>query len=144
MDSSKMAVLAERQCSPWPGLLAWQSMVLSGSSPNLLCHRDGRAATSLGPCPVNAPETSSQQQFHSLSACPWSATHCTQITGIQVLWPPNTELTEWGVCLNYGFKNLWQEVLVCGWRANGTTYWLQSAGWLADFCQASLAESKLP
>lgn len=50
------------------------------------------------------------------------------------LWSSNTELIKWEVCLTCGFKNLWQAVPVCGWHANGSPYWLQSAGWLAEFC----------
>lgn len=84
-----------------------------------------------GSWPAHVPETSSQHQSHCRLVR--SATHCTRITGIQVLWPLNTELIEWGVCFTCGFKSLWQ-VLVCGWCANGSTYWREA---LADFCQGS-------
>lgn len=121
--------------------------VLLGCSPNLLCHGDEEQ-------PLHwawALATSLKLQVScNLAPCQrvWgSATYCTQITGMQVLWPPNTELIERGLCLSCGFERLGQGGLVCGWCADPSTYWLPSPGWLGGWlvsARACLAEPKLP
>lgn len=116
-----------RQPVAWPARMTPSGAVMLPAQP--LVPPRWKSSGFTGPWHVNVPETPSQQQFHSVSASQWSVPYCTQISGIQVLWSSNTELIKWGVCLTCGFKNLTSSTRV--WL---TCYWLQSAGWLAEFC----------